>query len=134
LIVVDTSAWIELLRRTESRAHTTLRQLLREGADIRVTEAVVMEVLAGARSPNDRMRLHRMVLGFPILRLDGLAGFEAAADLFRTCRAAGESLRGLMDCLVAAPAIRAEAELLHADGDFDKLARHTPLRLFPLGP
>ncbi len=32
-----------------------------------------------------------------------------------------------MDCLVAAIAIRADVPVLHADRDFDTLARHTDL-------
>lgn len=40
--------------------------------------------------------------------------------------------RTLVDCLIAAVAMRYEAELLHADRDFDVIARHTPLRLVAL--
>jgi predicted nucleic acid-binding protein len=36
-------------------------------------------------------------------------------------------VRKLQDCLIAAVAIRTAAELLHRDGDFETLARHTPL-------
>jgi predicted nucleic acid-binding protein len=38
----------------------------------------------------------------------------------------------MTDCLVAVPTIEAGATLLHADRDFDALARHTPLRLEPV--
>jgi len=39
------------------------------------------------------------------------------------------TVRKLVDCLIAAVAIRVDAELLHADADFEASARHTPLRL-----
>jgi predicted nucleic acid-binding protein len=42
---------------------------------------------------------------------------------------AARRLRKLIDCLIAAVAIRADAPVLHADTDFDVLARHTRLRL-----
>jgi hypothetical protein len=76
--------------------------------------------------------LRRGPLGLPLLPLAGVADFEAAAGLYRTCRRAGETVRSLTDCLVAVPTIAAGAELLHADEDFEILARHTSLRVFPL--
>jgi predicted nucleic acid-binding protein len=48
------------------------------------------------------------------------------------CRAGGETVRKMTDCLVAVPAIEAGARVLHADADFDKLARHTPLEVVAL--
>ena len=35
----------------------------------------------------------------------------------------------MVDCLIAAHGIRREVPLLHADRDFDALARHTPLAI-----
>ena len=49
--------------------------------------------------------------------------------MYRACRAGGEPVRGLTDCLVAIVAIEAEAALLHRDRDFEAIARHAPLRL-----
>jgi predicted nucleic acid-binding protein len=55
--------------------------------------------------------------------------YEEAASLYRTCRRSGDTVRKLIDCLIAAVAIRADLPMLHRDADFDVLARHTPLRL-----
>lgn len=132
MIVVDTSAWVELLRRSGSAVHLELRRLLASSAEIAVTEVVVMEVLAGARDTRQLRELHSRLLAFPLLRLRGLRSFEAAAELARLCRAAGETVRRTSDCLIAVPAIEAGATLLHADRDFEKLARHTSLRLHQL--
>ena len=49
------------------------------------------------------------------------------AVLYRTCRRNGETVRKLIDCLIAAVTIRAHASILHADAAFAALARHTPL-------
>lgn len=91
-----------------------------------------MEVLAGAGSHRDLRALRARLDGFPVLPLHGLSDFEAASELYRTCRRGGDTLRELSDCLIAVPAIRAGARVLHADADFDKLARHTPLEVVPL--
>jgi predicted nucleic acid-binding protein len=56
--------------------------------------------------------------------------YEHAAVLYRQCRANGETVRKLIDCLIAAIAaiaIRNDVPLLHQDADFEVLARHTPL-------
>ena len=129
LIVVDSSAWIELLRRTESRVDRYLTRLLRDRAELAVTEVVVLELLAGARRARDQEEIREMLQGIPVLSLEGLVGYERAASMFRNCRAAGEAVRSLLDCLVAVPAIDAGAPVLHRDRDFAKLARHTPLQL-----
>ena len=129
MIVVDTSAWVELLRATESPVHLRLQQALRDSEDVCVTEVVLAEVLAGARDEQRAEELRGTLLGFTLLPLDGLDAFERAAGLYRACRAAGETLRGIADCLVAVPAIAAGAPVLHAERDFGKLARHSTLEL-----
>jgi len=58
--------------------------------------------------------------------------YDHAAALYRTCRRQGESVHKLIDCLIAAVAIQADAELLHADADYAVLARHTTLRVHPV--
>lgn len=132
MIVVDTSAWLEFFGQSESPVDHTLARHLEGGEELAVTEVVVMEVLAGARSPHYLRELRSTLLAFPVLPLTGLAAYEAAAELYRACRTAGETIRGMTDCLVAVPAIEAGAPVLHADQDFEKLARHTPLQVVTL--
>ena len=129
MIVVDTSAWIELLRGTDSPVHRRLRDALRGEEELCVTEVVVAEILAGTRSVPHAEDLRSMLLGFTLLPLNGLDGFEQAAALYRACRWAGETIRSVADCLVAVPAIAAGAPVLHSERDFAALARHTPLQV-----
>ena len=88
-----------------------------------------MEVLAGARDPSHREELRRLLAVCEFMPVEGLRDYEYAADLYRTCRAAGETVRALTDCLIAAVAIRTKSAILHTDSDFDALARHAPLQL-----
>jgi predicted nucleic acid-binding protein len=132
LILPDSSAWVEFFRRSGSQVHHRLADAIRSREAIAVSEIVIAEVLAGAQSPAEHGALRKMLLGFPLLRLETLADFEEAAALYRACRLAGETLRSITDCLIAVPAIRAGVPVLHADADFDKLARHTPLQVVPL--
>ena len=132
MILVDSSAWIELLRASGHPAHLTLRHLLEAGSTLATTEIVVMELLAGARTTADRNRLRRRLLSLSLSPLRGLPDFEAAADLYRICRRRGATVRKLADCLIAAVAIRERLTLLHNDLDFDLLAVHTRLKIEPL--
>jgi predicted nucleic acid-binding protein len=55
--------------------------------------------------------------------------YETAAALHRACRRGGETVRKLIDCLIAAIAIREAVAVLHLDADFDVLARHSALQV-----
>lgn len=91
-----------------------------------------MEVLAGARDGRHLASLRSTILQYPMLRILGLQGFERAATLSRRARAAGVTLANPIDFLIAVPAIREGASLLHLDADFDRLATCTPLRIEPV--
>lgn len=129
MILVDSSAWVEFLRATGSAVHHRLRTALEEGASLASNDVIVMEILAGARDVADRERLRRLLYGLDFLGVEGPLDYEAAAEIFRACRKGGETPRKLTDCLIAAVAIRNDAELLCADSDFAAIARHAGLRL-----
>jgi predicted nucleic acid-binding protein len=103
--------------------------LLGTDALLATTEPIVMEVLAGARDDGHLRMLRRLVLGCQMIPLRGLADYEEAAAVYRTCRRAGLTVRRLVDCLIATVAISANAPLFHADTDFDLIAQRTTLRL-----
>lgn len=128
MILVDSSAWIEFLRATGSDAHLRLRELL-GSPSLAVTDVVLMEILAGGRDPAERRRLRALLSHAAFLPTSGPLDFESAAEAYAACRRGGETVRSLIGCLVAAVAIRTDSTLLHADADFEVLARHTPLRL-----
>lgn len=132
MIVPDSSAWFEYLRNTGSPVHLTLRRLIEEAVAIGVTEYVAMEVLAGAKSQMHLTDLESLMMTYELLPLRGIADYEEAAALYRACRARGETIRQLGECLVAIPVIREGAQLLHNDSDFDAIARHSELRIYPV--
>lgn len=126
MILIDTSAWVEFLRDTKSNVCERVDALL--DADVATCDPVRMEVLAGARDERHLNDLRRLLARASIIST-APADYEAAAALYRTCRRRGETVRKLIDCLIAAVAIHANVPILHADSDFDTLARHTPLRI-----
>ena len=128
MIVIDSSAWIEFLRDTGSPVCEALDELL--DAEIAICDAISMEVLAGARDEHHLGQL-RGLLGRSTIIATTPADYDEAAALYRMCRRRGETVRKLIDCLIAAVTIRAKAELLHVDTDFGVLGRHTPLGIHP---
>lgn len=126
MIVVDTSAWIEFLRDTDSPICNIVDDILRD--DIAITDAISMEVLAGARDDHHLTQLRGLLARATVLPTTP-ADYDQAAALYRTCRRSGETVRKLIDCLIAAVTIQAGAQIVQADTDFDALARHTALRV-----
>jgi predicted nucleic acid-binding protein len=126
VILVETSAWVEFLRATGSPVCRRVDDLMDE--DIAVCDPIRMEVLAGARDDMHLQQLRRLLARATSIETTPVH-YEDAALLYRACRRGGETVRRLIDCLIAATAIAADVPVLHADEDFDVLARHTPLRL-----
>ncbi|HEV3212362.1 MAG TPA: PIN domain nuclease [Acidimicrobiales bacterium] len=126
MILIDSSAWIEFLRDTGSPACLYVDALL--GAEFATCEPVWMEILAGARDERHLSELRRLLAGATLLATTSI-DYEEAAALYRICRRDGETPRKLVDCLIAAIAIRADVAVLHLDADFDVLSRHTSLKI-----
>ncbi|WP_322751942.1 MULTISPECIES: PIN domain nuclease [unclassified Frankia] len=132
MILVDTSAWVEFFRKTESPVHRRLHHLIDEDAYLVTTEIVRFELLAGARSDTHHLELLELLAPLPVLPLRDSGDYEDAAGLYRSARRGGVTVRVLTDCLIAQAAVKADASLLHADRDFDHLARVTDLRIEPV--
>lgn len=122
MILVDSSAWVEYDRATGSPVHLRVRELIEQDGPIATSEPVLMEVLAGARTDRRRRDLRRLLLRCSLRPLDPVADFESAARLYRRCRAVGVTPRGLIDCLIAAVALRHGDSLLAHDVDLARIA------------
>jgi predicted nucleic acid-binding protein len=128
VVLADTSALIEFFRGTGSPAHLACRSLVTSG-EAAITDPILMEVLAGA-APRDAPTIRRGMFDLHFLAVAPVFDYESAAKIYRACRSMGETVRSLVDCLIAAVAIRENVELLHLDADFDVIARHTGLRVY----
>jgi hypothetical protein len=122
VILADTSAWVEYDRATHSAADRRVAELIDAAGPLAVTEPVLMEVLAGARDEQREGDLRRLLLRFELLSFDAVTDFDSAVTIYRRCRAAGVTPRGMIDCMIAAVAWRAGATLLSHDADMDRVA------------
>jgi hypothetical protein len=122
VILVDTSVWIEYDRATGSAVDRRLADLIEEDGPLAITEPVLMEVLAGARTDAREADLNRLLRRFALLAFDPVADFDAAARIYRRCRKVGVTPRGLVDCVIASVAWRLDASLLTSDADLVRVA------------
>lgn len=123
MILADTSAWVEYDRATGTAVDRRLTSLIADDGPLAVTEPVMMEVLAGARDGRREADLRRLLLRFHLLPFDGTADFEAATRIYRRCRSAGITPRGMVDCMIAAVAWRRQAVILARDADLARVAQ-----------
>ena len=121
MLVADTSAWVEYLRRTESPADLALDHAFARH-EVVLPEPVKAELLVGARSNAELSALRRMLGSVDIALVHPRDDFDAAVDLYQRCRSVGITPRGLVDCLIAAMAARSGHPLLHHDRDIASLA------------
>lgn len=129
MTLIDTSAWVEYFRATGSGTNQHVRGLLDSDRPLHTSEVIVMEVLAGGRDESHTAQLRSLLARCEFVPIDGLNDYETAAAMYRRCRRAGETIRALTDCLIAAVAIRTGLDVLQADRDFQVIARHSNLEL-----
>ncbi len=122
MILVDTSAWVEYDRATGSDVDIRLTHLIERRGPLAVSEPIVMEVVAGARTDEREADLRRLLARFTLLRFDPVADFDVAARIYRDCRRIGVTPRGMVDCMIASVAQRHSATLLARDRDLEAVA------------
>lgn len=128
MILVDTSVWIEHLRRTRSRAHLEFRELMTTApGTIATCEPIAMELLAGPTDPFTVRRIEDQLGTLEGLIVDPAEDFRAAAALARAVRRSGHPVRSTTDCLIAAIALRNDVSLWHCDEDYVRIADVTAL-------
>ena len=124
MLLVDTSAWIEVFRKP---ARLDLDDI--GGLDEVVTcLPVLQEVLQGFRDEAAFRVAREAMLALPCIDTPlRQERFEEAAGLYRAARRAGFTVRSSVDCLIAACAIKHGLTVLHRDRDFPALASVSPL-------
>ena len=122
MILVDTSVWIEFQRASGSAVHLRFRDLLIADAPLAYSDPIEMEFLSGARNAAAADRLRGMLLYFEMLPFDAPVDFAVATQIYRRCRGDGITPRGLIDCMIAAVALRNGASILTKNTDLEKIA------------
>jgi predicted nucleic acid-binding protein len=124
VLLVDTSAWIEVFRKPARIEIARLGDL----DEIVTCLPVIQEVLQGFGDEAAFRTAREAIWSFPVVESPlGAPVFEEAVGLYRMARRAGFTIRSGVDCLIAACALRHGLTVVHADRDFDLIARVAPL-------
>jgi predicted nucleic acid-binding protein len=130
VIAVDTTVWIDFFNGAGTPEDRHLPQLITTGRSLALTDLIFCEILQGIRKDAAFERTRGLLLWYPILRMERLATFEHASQIYHTCRKQGLTVRKTIDCLIAALCIEEGVELFHKDADFNAIARVAPLKVY----
>jgi len=130
-ILVDTSVWIDFFNGVSSVPRVSLRKLLEAEEEVCISSYILAETLQGFKNEREFEAAKRHLLYLPILDLTNPESYISAAQLYRTCRKRGVTIRKTADCLIAQTAIEHGVPLLHNDKDFDRIASVSSLQIFP---
>lgn len=113
---------------TGSPTALALRRGITSADELGVPDVVRLELLAGA-AEGDVDSLRRCLARFAALPASSPSDHELAAALYRGARREGRTVRSLVDCLVAAAALRLDAPVLAQDRGYAALAAVSELEL-----
>jgi predicted nucleic acid-binding protein len=126
VLLLDNSAWARLVQGAvpKDRANTIAEWMDR--GEIAVCLPFLLEAGYSARSAADRKALMARLDRQPSVAIDSEVE-RLALQAQRELAEIGHHRLAPMDVMIAACAHRAEAGVLHYDGDYDLLAEHTDL-------
>jgi predicted nucleic acid-binding protein len=132
-VLVDTSAWVEFLNGRPSPERHAVDRLLEGEDDVCTCGVVVAEVFQGLRREKERLALEDFFRQMTLLEAPGLSTYFRAADLYRTLRRRGVTVRSTIDCFIAVLAEENGCALLFRDRDL-KLVLSSGLLSLPVWP
>lgn len=127
MIIVDTTVWIDFFQNKDTPQTEMLQHILNAGEDICICGVILTEVLQGIREDKDYTNVSFHFESFLFLPMQRCT-FESAAELYRTLRRKGITIRNTVDCMIAAVAIEHDIALLHNDRDFVPISEHFGLK------
>ena len=124
MILVDTSIWIQLFKKSFKRNQLTVSL-----EEFVICPPVIQEILQGTSLDTREIELDLLAfnrVADPVLMEDYLN----AAQLYRLGRKKGYTIRSSMDCLIAAIAIKNNLPIWHHDRDFKMISNYSALEIF----
>jgi predicted nucleic acid-binding protein len=122
-VLFDTSIWIDYLNGKKHKFSDMLDDYIRNEKPVLTCPIIIQEILQGVKSDDDYVMVKESILSFEILTIDPIEAAVGAAELYRSLRKKGITIRKSNDCLIAFYAIQFKAVLVHKDSDFDRIAK-----------
>ncbi len=129
-LVFDTSVWIDFLHNKSNPASDLLTSYIEGNDQILLTPTILQEVLQGIRDDAQYKHIKEILSYFTTLQFPPIQAAVGSADLYRSIRKKGLTVRKSNDCLIAFYAIEFSTALVHSDSDFDLIGKHTKLKIW----
>lgn len=126
MTLVDTSVWIDFFAGRELPHVRLLEEIIETNDGLALCGVMLTEILQGIRSDAAYERTRARLRPLLLLPMDEQV-FVKGAEIYRSLRKRGVTIRRTNDCLIAAVALVYDVPLLHADTDFARIARAFPL-------
>ncbi len=131
MILVDTSVWIDHFKGRDTRQVAYLSEAVLQHEDICLCGLILTEILQGVRSDAEHKKVKAGLASLIFLPMTKPC-YYLAAEIYRSAKANGETIRSSMDCLIAACAIEHGTHLLQADRDYLTIAKFSKLKIVEL--
>ena len=128
MVLVDTTVWIDFFADRSEPYVAALQGFIENEEDLCLCGVILAEVLQGIRSDADYIETKDYLADLIFLPMRQLT-FVRAAELYRSLRKRGVTIRKPIDCMIAAVAIEHDIRLLHNDRDFDNISKHSKLKI-----
>ena len=128
-MIVDTSAWIDLLNGRSTPQATQLARALEDDEPVLVPGLVLTEVLQGLSNEASATRVAELMSAFPSPPELEPVDYRRAAALYRACQTRGTTLRSTIDCIIAQTCLKFDLPILARDRDYEAIALIAPLKI-----
>ena len=130
MVLIDTTVWIDFFAGRQLPHVAVLERLIQKREDICICGIILTEVLQGIREKSEFRKTKELFNAMLFLPMP-YSVFLGAAEIYRTLRRKGITIRNSVDCKIASVAIENDIMLLHNDRDFALIEKHLSLKVLP---
>lgn len=116
-VLVDTSVWADFFNGYPSAEEKALSRLIAGDDEVFTCGVVVAEVFQGLRQDKGRAEVVRLFRELVFVEPSGMDAYLRAAEIYRTLRRRGVTVRSTIDCLIAVIAEENGCNVLSRDRD-----------------
>ena len=128
MVLIDTTVWIDFFAGRQVPHVVALERLIKNREDICNCGIILTEVLQGIRQKGEFRKTKELFNSMIFLPMP-YSVFLGAAEIYRTLRRKGITIRNSVDCMIASVAIENDIMLLHNDKDFTPIEKHHNLKV-----
>ena len=130
MTLVDTSVWIDFFAARSTPQVALLESFIEQAEDLCLCGVILTEVLQGIRDDTQYDKTRSILSNLIFLPMNRNM-FFLAANIYRTLRSKGITIRNSIDCMIAAVCIEQKVSLLHNDRDFGHIGKAVDLDIVP---